>query len=402
MTPGLVRPPEAEPLRRDAGAATLRTAVLRDRASIEALGAEWNALLRRSEADSVFLTWEWAQSWLEAAGDVVQPLVVTARDGQGQLVGLAPLYATALRLGGVLRFHALRVLGDDQSGSEYADWIVRPDREAETSQALAEALLRDGGRWDCLWIPRVAGWTGARRRLAAPFARLGLHVQERPGVFSAVELPDSYAAYLKMLPTKTRSALQRKTRDVFAGGTSLAECRSEGERQELLDALFTLNHRRWSAAGQAGTFVRKPFEARFYRIFTRRALERGWLRLFALRTGEAFQAVQIGYAYGGRFHQLQEGFDPAAASGAGNVLRGKVIERCIEEKLATYDFLGGFTEHKKRWLARVRQGCDLLIGRRTLKNALVFSPALWPTGRYLRAAQPLRAARAEEMPARRG
>jgi CelD/BcsL family acetyltransferase involved in cellulose biosynthesis len=387
LIPAAVHADGAAPRRLDAGGA-LRTAVLRGRAAIEALAGEWNPLLERSGANSVFLTWEWMSSWLEAAGGAVRPLVATARDEAGDLVGLAPLYGTSLVLGRLLRYRALRVLGDDQTGSEYADWIVEPRREEETSRALAEALVRDGGPWDCLWIPRVAGWTGARRRLAEPFARLGLHVRERPAVFSAVELPDAYAAYLRLLPNKTRAALVRKTRDTFAGGTRLAECRSEGERTELLDALFALNHRRWSAAGQVGTFVRKPFEARFYRAFTRRALERGWLRLFALRTADAFQAVQIGYAYGGAFHQLQEGFDPATSSGAGNVLRGQVIERCIAEGLGTYDFLGGFTEHKKRWLARERRGCDLFIGRRTLKNALVFTPGLWPTGRYLRVAPP--------------
>ena len=389
MTP-VVLGSDAAPRRVDGHHATgtLRAEVLRERSAVEALAAEWNPLLERSAADSVFLTWEWMQSWLDTAGDAVRPLVVTVRDERGGLRGLAPLYGTTLTLGGLLRYRALRVMGDDQSGSEYADWIVDRDREEETSLALAEALVRDGGRWDCLWIPRVAGWTGARRRLAEPFARLGLHVRERPAAFSAVELPDTYAAFLRRLPNKSRAALLRKTRDTFAGGTRLDECRSEPERTEFLDALFALNHRRWSAAGQVGTFVRKPFEARFYRTFTRRALERGWLRLYALRNASHFQAVQIGYAYGRTFHQLQEGFDPAASSGAGNVLRGQVIERCIEEGLTTYDFLGGFTEHKKRWLARERHGCDLFVGRRSVKNALVFTPGLWPTGRYLRVAPP--------------
>jgi len=397
MTPAVFGNDDA-PLRQDGHppGGVLRTGVLRDRAAIEALAAEWNPLLERSAADSVFLTWEWMQSWLDAAGDAVRPLVVTARDERGHLVGLAPLYGTSLALGGLLRYRALRLLGDDQSGSEYADWIVDPDREEAASRALAEALVRDGGPWECLWIPRVAGWTGARRRLSGPFARLGLHVHERPAVFSAVELPGTYAAFLRGLPNKARSSLLRRTRDTFAGGTRLAECRSEQDRTEFLDALFALNHRRWSAVGQAGTFVRKPFEARFYRTFTPRALERGWLRLFALRNDAEFQAVQIGYAYRGTFHQLQEGFDPGGSSGAGNVLRGQVIERCIQEGLTAYDFLGGFTEHKKRWLARERHGCDLFIGRRSLKNALAFSAGLWPTGRYLRVARPLSA------PSRRG
>ena len=84
------------------------------------------------------------------------------------------------------------------------------------------------------------------------------------------------------------------------------------------------------------------------------------------------------------FHSLQEGFDPDATKGIGNVLRARVIARCIEEKLAGYDFLGTMSDHKRRWGAEERLGWDFLIGRPSLKNRLLFSRKIWPTGRYLR------------------
>ena len=150
----------------------------------------------------------------------------------------------------------------------------------------------------------------------------------------------------------------------------------------FLAALFELNQRRWGAKGQHGVF--SGLEGQFYEQFTRRALERGWLRLYGATIAGEFKAVQIGYVYRGSFSQLQEGFDPEAPQGIGNVLRGKVIEYLIQEGVRTYDFLGGFTEHKRRWGARVRAGHDLFIGRRTLKNLLLFATEIWPTGRYLK------------------
>jgi len=364
----------------------LRAEVVEDWATLDSLTPEWNGLLERSRADSIFLRWEWIEAWRSVAGQHVRPLVVTVRDSGGALVGLAPLYRSALKLLGLVPYTALRVLGDYHAGAEYTDFILARECEGEAGRAVAEALARSAGDWDCLWLPNVADWTGAFDRIAGACASAGLICRSRPLEFSAAALPSDFASYRKALSGNARSMLQRRSKAVFASpAVAFEQCRAPEELPAYLQALFDLNHLRWGAEGQVGTFVRKPLERRFYEVFAPRALERGWLRAFAIREGERFLAVQFGYAYASSFLQLQEGFDPEAPPGIGNVLRGRVIERCIEEGLTTYDFLGEHTEHKRRWLARPRAGRDLFIGRDTLKNRLPFAVPLWPTGRYLRA-----------------
>jgi CelD/BcsL family acetyltransferase involved in cellulose biosynthesis len=233
-------------------------------------------------------------------------------------------------------------------------------------------------------MPKVAEWTGARDRVSGACAAAGLLVRDRRTVFSAAELPNDFKAYWKALSGNARSTIQRQARRIEAGEARFETCSSAADLDEFLDALVDLNHRRWSAVGGEGSFHRRPLELAFYREFTKRALERGWLRLSGIRIDGALKAVQIGYAYGGSFLQLQEGFDPAASPGLGNVVRSRVIEACIGEGLTCYDFLGGHTDHKRRWLASERPGYDLYIARRTLRNALVHAAGAWPTGRYLR------------------
>ena len=63
-----------------------------------ALEAEWNTLLTRSRADTVFLRWEWVHAWMDVAGNQLEPLVITVRNTEGQLIGIAPFYVAAYRL----------------------------------------------------------------------------------------------------------------------------------------------------------------------------------------------------------------------------------------------------------------------------------------------------------------
>ena len=362
----------------------LRTQIVSDWATLAQLQGEWNPLLTRSRSDSLFLSWEWIDTWREVAGEGLRPFVVTARDTTGHLVGILPLYLTGLRLLGRLRVRTLRILGDYHSGGEYGDWILAPEREAEIGQSLAQALAGARSQWDCLWMPRIAGWTGARERMVSACVHAGLPVRERPKEFSAMQLPRDYREYWKALSSNARSAIQRQAKKLDASGATFVRCATSEALPSFLDALVELNDRRWNATGQAGSFKRKPLELAFYRRFTEVALSRDWLRFFALKQGGEFIAVQIGYAYKGEFLQLQEGFDPAGQAGQGNVLRARVIEACIAEGITSYDFLGEFTEHKRRWLAQVRQGHDLFVTHGGVKSAGLRGLGVWPSGRYLR------------------
>jgi CelD/BcsL family acetyltransferase involved in cellulose biosynthesis len=351
-----------------------------------ALEPEWNALLRRSAADSVFLTWEWIQSWREAAGPGLRPLVLAARAADGTLVGAAPFYRTTLRLADVVPYRTLRVLGDHPTGAEYPDWIAAAPVADAVLRALAHALAARGD-WDCLWMPRVSGWSGARERVTAAARAAGLHCHVRAKPFAAVPLPRTPQGLWSQVSANQRSTLQRARAKVLGRPRArFVACESPADLTRFLEALFRLHHRRWLLKGEEGTFRRHPAGARFYQRFAPRAQARGWLRFYGVEEDGELKAVQVGYVYGGAFHQLQEGFDPEYAAGAGNVVRALALERCVAEGLHTYDFLGGFSEHKRRWGAQERNGYDLFLGRRSLRTAPLFWREVWPSGRYLRPA----------------
>lgn len=363
----------------------LKAEVIKTQDALATSASEWNMLLEQSQARSIFLTWEWISAWLDAVRPDVALLVVVVRNRHDRLVGLAPFYLTGIRLLGAVRYRCLRVLGDCDSGAEYPDIMMRRGCEAEVLSAVAQTLREHRHKWDCLWLPNVAGWTGAPKRLRDLCITGGFHVHERPRDFGAVTLPGTYDAYFKSLSGNARSSIRRQKKRLEASQpVEFIVAQTNEQLREMLKALFDLHRLRWASIDEAGSFDRQPAMARFYERFAPVALQRGWLRLYGLKVGGVFKAVQYGYAYSGTFYQLQEGYDPSAPKGVGNVLRHLVIKACIEEGLSEYDFLGEYTDHKRRWGAEQRTGCDLFIGKRSLRNALLFSKQIWPTGRYLR------------------
>lgn len=371
----------------------MKTDILHDWHSVAALAPEWNELLRDSESDTVFLTWEWISCWISIHQKRARPFVIVVRDDAGRLCGLLPLYFADARLVRVVPFRVLRYVADYATGQEYPDWIVRRGHETAACTAIARTLADSTDEWDCVWMPRIASWTGALERMRRACDTVGFWSHIRPRDFAATPLPDSADAFMQSLSSQRRAAIRSRCRKILGrDGVTVRRCHRPEDVSVFLEALFELHHKRRQLMGDAGTFRRKPTEAEFYRRFAPLALERGWLSMFGLEERGEFKAIQIGYAYGGVFNQMQEGFEPTYQSGAGNVLRLKVIEHCIEEGVRELDFLGEWTEHKRRWQARHRTGHELFVGHPSLKNRLIFTREVGPTGRYVSWPAPLAAA----------
>ncbi len=363
----------------------MQVEIIRSWPALDTLAAQWNTLLAESEADTVFLTWEWICAWRRVVEEAVEPYVVVVRDVHGRLIGLGPFYRCRLRLrAGPLSYRCLRVLGDYPTGAEYPDWIVHRAHDEQAAFAIAETLARQACEWDLLWMPHLNGWNGAFERITRACTEAGLGWRARPTDFAAFTLPENFAQYERALSANARSVLRRSLRRVFEDHEGRFErCRTPQELPAYLEALFVLNARRWCAAGQRGTFERKPREARFYREFAPLALARGWLDLAAIRIGQTLRAVVIGYRYSGRFYYLQGGFDPEGPRGLGHALRSRLIAALIAEGVREFDFLGTVTDYKIQFGGRVRYGHQLFILRHGLRTAPLRAIPLWPTGRYL-------------------
>lgn len=341
------------------GTEQVQVADVRRGAGLAALEPEWQRLASVCHTATVFQTFEWNAAWWRHFGRVPgrSLRVVTFRNAEGTLVGLAPLmtsfwYTTPLR--------RLSFLGTGTS--DYLDVLAEPGWEDAVVAGLYGYLQNTGG-WQIADFQqlREGGYLRERR----PVNESGLTSFDALGEpCPYLALPPSWDMLLQGLGKKTRSNIGyydrglRKVYDVQIGPV-MEDAELDGE----LSQLFELHQRRWNQRWLPGVFGGRRVQA-FHRDAARRLLGRGWLRLFSLRLDGVTQASLYCFAYGDRICYYQGGFEPTLARlSLGTVLTAHAMQTAIAEERPVFDFLRGDEPYKAKWTGLSRVNMRRVITR---------------------------------------
>lgn len=342
--------------------ASLHAAVITDEAAFAALGQEWDRLLDESDQCVYFLRWSWNQLWwrvFKPAGSSLY--LITCRDAQNQLVGLAPLYLRQRRTAGIPHIRELAFLGTGvfAQTSEYLDIISRRGCERAVAEAVV-GFLQNDRRWERLWLNEVPASS-----LVLPFLHtaLGDAAQVSPNNHShQIDTTVDWETFRQSLSRSTRKHLTRQMRrfiDTYA--CEFSRVRRTEELQPALDALVQLHQARWNSKGEPGSFA-LPGVEEMLREAARRSFAEGRLRLWTLRLNGDIKAVRLAFFDNGIVHAFQGGFDPAYAKDSlGSVMLGLCIRDCLEAmEVREYDFMSG-TDAYKDWWAKTGRDIVTLV-----------------------------------------
>ncbi|MBV1878319.1 MAG: GNAT family N-acetyltransferase [Pseudomonadales bacterium] len=369
----------------------LNTSIITAIPGLRGIRQDWLDLLENSDADNLFLTPDWIDSWLAVVGSSAtnslaakspELFVITVYKGD-KLVALAPFYLRKVRLFGVLSYQCLRILADENTSSEYLDLIIHSAYENDALDAIAEVIWSNRGRYAFIWIPYAADWKGATKRFQSLFQRAGLLTQSRKYYYHATRLPGGKAEFDAALSAKQRNNIRRYTKKLGSSGSvKLVELSSSMSSDAALKVLISLHEQRWQSQGQTGAFVRKPVFHQFIAHYGRVAAANGALAVLCVYQGDEPIAARYGFIYKNTLYEIQAGFKPTM-NGAGVVNIYLAIHYCIDAGFEVYDFLAHEGEYKHRYNAEERSGSSWFAGKDTLLNRLIFKIGLWPMGRYL-------------------
>ena len=322
-----------------------RSQIHRDTRAFLSLLREWNPLLLRSAANTIFLTWEWQKAWWDCFGQELDLWLLELRDGN-DLVGLAPLYTLEAPSG----LRNLQLVGGVEV-SDYLDLIVATESEETVYETFWQILADECAlEWDVLDLHNVPASSSSLQRLTALAEGSGAFeltdtVEE---VCPVIHLPTTWDQYLSSLNRKQRHEIRRKLRKAnreaevhwyYADDSSSLDTEVED---------FISLHRK--SAMEKEAFMDERMQD-FFQHVARAAFERGWLRLAFLVLNGVKAATMFCFEYDGGFLVYNSGYDPEMyrSLSSGIVLLAYCVRDAIDRGLGVFDFLRGEEEYKYRF-----------------------------------------------------
>jgi len=337
----------------------LEVVTVADVDSFLGLEAEWNTLLQRTRADTVFLTWQWQKAWWDCFGEEGRLAVLTARD-RGELVALAPFYIAAPN--GSLG--TLRLIGGVEV-SDYLDLIVADNKEGPAYRALWEFLTSECAYpWRGMDLHNVPGLSGTLESLATIAGGTdGVRVTRQvEDVCPVISLPPSWEDYLRLLTKKQRHEIRRKLRKADREATvDWYYVEDEETLTREVEDFIALHQR---SAAQKKEFMDQRMQRFFHRVASS-AFDQGWLKLAFLVVNEVKAATMFCFDYNDSILVYNSGYDPRMhpSLSTGIVLLSYCIRDAIAKGRRTFDFLRGAEDYKYRFGGEDREVYNLRITR---------------------------------------
>ena len=322
--------------------------LIQTREAWAALADEWNALLVESHTNNPFLTYEFQTAWWRHKGGGEWPdaelHILTARDVDGALMGIAPLFKAE----DAERRQALMLIGSHEI-ADFLDLIVRPQDHRAFSAALLEHLSNhESPGWDVLDLSNLLEDSATLEvfgELAqeTPWPREQNRLQASP----YIPIPADLDEYFAMLNAKQAHELRRKMRRAANNAIPIRMeiVKQAEDLEQALDDFFQLMTQEADKAAFLTAAMRLQMEA-----IARAAFENGWLQLAFLKVGNDRAAAYLNFDYDNRIWAYNSGFDSRFAPlSPGWLLMVEMLQWCIAQGREVFDFMRGDEEYKYRF-----------------------------------------------------
>lgn len=307
-----------------------------DLSEIAGLAPQWDALLAESSCNKAFGSLEWYLASCRIHGSL-SPYLVTAAQGP-EIACILPLAVNPHNGTAVFPHFA----------SDYNDILVRDESPAQPADLLKYALsLNTGCRRICLSKLRPDSACARIMDCLKGDPQIECHLRET-GVYSYIQLPDTFDKYLISRSKLSRRNLKYALRKTYANGLTIREMLPEefdpsdipetflrlvlGRQDEK--CLFRLAH--------AQSFVREVLPSLF---------NKARMHVFAMFKEERIVAIDLYFVAGNGLIAWNGGFlGEIERLSPGTALIAFGIQQAIAMGIHEFDFGDGDESYKEHWV----------------------------------------------------
>jgi CelD/BcsL family acetyltransferase involved in cellulose biosynthesis len=332
----------------------------------------WRHAQQASDADPLFLGWEWQQAWWQHCAPALrgaQLHTFIVADDQGQVEAIAPVYSHVARRLPLLATRSLQFVGSAWRDprvmlSEYLEPIYPAGNPASLEALLAAVRELAWDEFVAALTPRDGDFHRAVRKWCTHHH---WYLRElEPCDAHHARLDAGFEAYVKALtPGTRRRLLNNRSRLHAQGDVVLRRC----EASELDAGLETLN------ALHARRFGEPAYgSGRLAFLSTLHASLRSDAKplVSVLEVGGVAISALYDIRIGARQYNLQMGFDPRfdRSVSPGLLHLGYAMEEAAGAGVRVYDFLGG-TGLRTNYKTRISTGTRPMVTLQVVRDPLL-------------------------------
>lgn len=307
-------------------------------------------LLERSDADGLFLSWEWLVEWWKAHKEAygLTLRVFAAEAENGRVLGLAPMMLRPFRHRGGVLATRMEPLGNLAGAEEYAltEYLTFPvdRRESAGITALLARFLLADSPWDDLVLSFVPLDSDTWRMVVdQEAARAGVYVRPADHLLARVlDLEGGYETFLSGLGARSRRRIHHDRKRLARRGRVKFVVADEDNVEECMAVLERLHSQRWGSSAFSGP------RGALYRRVVEWAVANGSLSLCYTAVGDHPLAAALNLRRNGREYGIHlavggRGFRNVSP---GFLHLGFMIQRCCEDGIRHFDFLASAREKR--------------------------------------------------------
>jgi CelD/BcsL family acetyltransferase involved in cellulose biosynthesis len=305
----------------------------------------WQSLLARTDADPLFMSWDWVSAWWRHHESLLMAelCVLAVHAPDGALAGIAPFYVHRAAHRGIPA-RRLELLGNSWRSpaavfSEYLDVIADRPVRASVCGAVAE-WMRTNADWDELALCNLRE-NSVAEQLAGSLAGCGYVRCAESMTGWCIALPDSFDSLVARLSSNTRRKVVNQREKLAGLSFERVEPALMSAALVRLDAFVA--HRFGTPAGDDSRM-----RAAFHADIVAACADSPRVFLTELRAAGNCVSVMLNLRVGATEYYLQSGFDPAYARGLspGLLHLGYAIEAACRDRVSRFDFLAGRGLHR--------------------------------------------------------
>lgn len=338
------------------------------------LREEWNNLLKKSNQDCFFLTWEWTYIWWKELRNDSKLYILLALE-EDKIYGIAPFVITSKKVFKLLKMREIKFLGQGEpADSDYLNFIICPEKEEEIISLFVDYLKKNKNDWDAIDLTDILDDSF----LVAVFCRnlkkkkLAFSVDRIPESSPYIILPDTWDNYLNSIGSKTRYNLRkfdRRLRNDYQ--VEFKKIDSKELIEDNFNKFMEMHEKRWEGKGEFD-YLSMPYFDKFNLELMKLTLEKEWLEFYVLVINNREEGYLYGFNYNGKIYGYQASISSYYAKyGIGMLQISYWIKNSIERKLLEFYFLSGDEPHKYKFTKISKKCIRILVANKDIKGLVI-------------------------------